>query len=206
MEASKLSVANVTRNPYHPADSAPHMRTLGLSAFLVSLVVAAGCSKPHACEKPEPANLWAAASEELNPNPDGEPLPTLIRVYQLSEVGELQQASFDELMRDAEGALGDSLLATNEITVFPGRSAFQDFERDPGAKYVVGVAVVRQPSGTSWRAVLPMPMCGESSARPMVRFFVDGYSIQGTIGRENKPEGCKSDDDECLRARTKGTD
>ena len=180
------------------------MRTLGLSTFLIPLVVVAGCSKPHACEKPEPANLWAAGGEGLNPNPDGEPLPTFIRIYQLSEVGELQRASFNDLMRDAEGALGDTLLATNEITVFPGRSAFQDFERDPGAKYVVGVAIVRQPSGTSWRAVLPMPLCGGSSARPMVRFFVDGYDIRGTIGREKKPEGCNSDDDECLRKQAKG--
>lgn len=158
------------------------------------------------CSKPEPANLWVSAGTDLNPDPAGDPLPTLVRVYQLSALGELDQASFKQMMTQPEEVLGETLLATEEITVYPGRSSFRSFERDPGANYAVGVAVVRQPSGSSWRAVLPMPSCGRNSAHPMLRFVVEGYAIRGTVGRESSPEGCKDEDADCLRERASATD
>jgi hypothetical protein len=35
----------------------------------------------------------------------------------------------------------------------------------------------------------------------MVRFVVDGYTIEGASDRESSPEGCKDEDTECLRER-----
>jgi len=162
-----------------------------------------GCNKSTVCTIPEPANLWVRGTHELNPDASGDPLPTLVRVYQLSNLGELEQASFEQMMQKPAEVLGDTLLATEEVTVYPGRSAFRSFERDPGANYVVGVAVVRQPSGNQWRAVMTMPSCGKNAgARPMLRFLVDGYAIEGTVNRDSKPEGCDDDDDECLQERS----
>lgn len=170
---------------------------------MLSLVAA--CSKPAVCSQPEPANLWIQGSEDLNPDPSGDPLPTLVRVYQLSNLGELEQASFEEMMQRPEEVLGDTFLGMEEVTVYPGRSTFRSFERDPGANYVVGVAVVRQPGGTQWRSVLQMPGCGKRAGdRPMVRFFVDGYAIEGSIARESSPEGCKDEDTACLQERAGG--
>ena len=169
---------------------------------LAAIVVMVGCNKSTVCTVPEPANLWVRGTADLNPNSSGEPLPTLVRVYQLSNLGELEQASFEQMMQRPEEVLGDTLLASEEVTVYPGRSTFRSFERDPGANYLVGVAVVRQPGGTQWRAVLPMPTCGRKARdRPMARFVVDGYTIDGTLERDAKPEGCKDEDTECLRER-----
>ena len=174
-------------------------RTLAWVCFGLAFTA---CNKPTVCTVPEPANLWVRGSAALNPDASGDPLPTLVRVYQLSNLGELEQASFEQMMRKPEEVLGETLLATEEVTVYPGRSTFRSFERDPGANYVVGVAVVRQPGGTQWRAVLSMPTCGKKAkARPMVRFVVDGYTIEGAIDRESTPEGCKDGDTECLRER-----
>ena len=168
-------------------------------------VAVGACNKSVVCTKPEPANLWMQGGSGLNPDANGHPLPTLVRVYQLSNLGELEQASFEQMMRNPEEVLGDTLLASEEVTVYPGQSTFRLFQRDPGANYVVGVAVVRQPSGTQWRTVLAMPSCGKrAGARPMVRFLVDGYTIGGTIGRDSDPEGCNDDDSECLRERADG--
>lgn len=173
-----------------------------LAILVATLLGLAACKNSTVCAVPEPANLWVRGAADLNPDTSGDPLPTLVRVYQLSNLGELEQASFEQMMRGPEEVLGDTLLATEEVTVYPGRSAFRSFERDPGANYVVGVAVVRQPSGTEWRAVLPMPSCGKrAGARPMVRFSVDGYTIDGAIAREDSPEGCKDEDSECLTER-----
>jgi len=171
--------------------------TFALAAFL------AACAKSSVCTVPEPANLWIQGSDSLNPDASGEPLPTLVRVYQLSNLGELEQASFEQMMTSPDEVLGETLLAAEEVTVYPGRSTFRSFERDPSANYVVGVAVVRQPSGSQWRSVLSMPSCGKGSgARPMVRFSIDGYSIDGRVGREGKPEGCDDGDTACLEGRT----
>lgn len=175
------------------------MRTvLGFALFCLL----AACTKSSVCTVPEPANLWVQGSYDLNPDASGDPLPTLVRVYQLSNLGELEQASFEEMLAQSDEVLGETLLATEEITVYPGQSTFRSFERDPSANYVVGVAVVRQPSGTQWRSVLTMPTCGkDSGTRPMVRFTLDGYSIEGRVGREDKPEGCDDGDTGCLAKR-----
>ena len=169
---------------------------------LAAVLTLAACNKSTVCTVPEPANLWVRGSTDLNPDASGDPLPTLVRVYQLSNLGELEQASFEQMMRRPEEVLGETLLASEEVTVYPGRSTFRSFERDPGANYVVGVAVVRQPGGTQWCAVLSTPTCGKKAkARPMVRFLVDGYTIEGAIDRESSPEGCKDEDVECLGER-----
>lgn len=169
---------------------------------LVAVFAISACNKTAVCAKPEPANLWVRGAADLNPDASGDPLPTLVRVYQLSNLGELEQASFEQMLQRPEEVLGETLLASEEVTVYPGRSTFRSFERDPGANYVVGVAVVRQPGGTQWRAVLPMPTCGKrSGARPMVRFVVDGYAIDGAIDRESNPEGCNDEDAVCLGQR-----
>ncbi|NNE18552.1 MAG: type VI secretion system lipoprotein TssJ [Myxococcales bacterium] len=174
----------------------------GSLACLCGALLLVACNKPTVCTVPEPANLWVQGSARLNPDPDGEPLPTLVRVYQVSNLGELEQATFEEMMRQPEDVLGETLLATEEITVYPGRSSFRGFERDPGANYVVGVAVVRQPSGNQWRTVLSMPGCmTKGGARPMVRLMVDGYTIEGAINRDEDPQGCDQDDSACLSAR-----
>ncbi|MEM9191862.1 MAG: type VI secretion system lipoprotein TssJ [Myxococcota bacterium] len=175
--------------------SRPSVRLLALLAALT------GCKGGDVCTKPEPANLWVSGADDMNLDPEGGPLPTLVRVYQLSSLGELSRASFADIMGNPQAVLGDTLLGTEEITVFPGKAAFRAFERAPGANYAVGVAAVRQPTGTSWRAVLPLPKCGRDSAQPMLRFFVEGYSIRGTVGREGNPEGCKDENAECLRER-----
>ncbi|MEM7137424.1 MAG: type VI secretion system lipoprotein TssJ [Myxococcota bacterium] len=169
---------------------------------MASILALTACNKSTVCTKPEPANLWIQGSEELNPDASGEPLPTMVRVYQLSNLGEIEQVSFEDMIRRPDDVLGETVLGMEEVTVYPGRSAFRSFERDPGANYVVGVAVVRQPSGTQWRKVLQTPSCPKrGSDRPMVRFMVDGYTIDGSLGREAKPEGCDDGDAQCLNDR-----
>lgn len=172
---------------------------------LALMLAVSACNRSTVCTRPEPANLWVEGSSNLNPDSAGDPLPTLVRVYQLSNLGELEQASFEQMMRTPERVLGNTLLATEDVTVYPGRSTFRSFERDPGANYVVGVAVVRQPRGDQWRAVLKMPSCGKKArARPMVRFKLDGYTIAGSIARDESPEGCDHEDSVCLEGRADG--
>jgi type VI secretion system protein VasD len=182
------------------------MAMLRISVITGLALAVLACNRSTVCTIPEPANLWVQGSDRLNPNASGDPLPTLVRVYQLSNLGELEQASFEEMMQRPEEVLGETLLASEEVTVYPGRSTFRSFERDPGANYMAGVAVVRQPSGASWRTIITMPTCGKKAKeRPMVRFVVDGYSIEGRIGRESDPEGCDHDDIGCLLDRSSGS-
>ena len=162
-----------------------------------------GCAGGKVCTGGEPANLWVSGSERLNEDASGRPLPTMVRVYQLTGLGEVEMASFEQLLGAPDRIFKDTLLATEELTVYPGRSAFRAFEREAGAQYVVAVAAVRKPSGDQFRSILALPRCGESSVRPMVRFVIDGYRIQGSVQREKKPEGCKDEDAECLVERAK---
>jgi hypothetical protein len=122
-----------------------------------------------------------------------------VRIYQLTDVSNLQFASFEQVWRDPEGTLGEALVKAEELTIYPGQHAFRAFERDASANYLVGVAIVRRPVGVSWRSVLELPMnaserrCAamqsEEEGPPLpqisrVLFRVDGYRIEGEVQLE----------------------
>jgi len=165
------------------------------------LVLAAACGSPQRppCDLPEQGDLLIYATDRLNPDESGRSLPTIVRIYQLTDVSNLQFASFEQVWRDPEGILGDTLVKAEEITIYPGQHAYRAFERDATANYLVGVAIVRRPVGVSWRSVLELPMnaserrCAamqsEDEGPPLpqisrVMFRVDGYRIEGEVQLE----------------------
>jgi type VI secretion system protein VasD len=112
---------------------------------------------PQACDARESAGLHIAADDTLNLGLDERPLPTLVRVYQLRNLGRAETASFAELTEHADETLGDAMLSMDEMRLYPDRSIDTDFQRNPDASYVMAVAVVRRPSGNSWRTILELP-------------------------------------------------
>lgn len=179
----------------------------------------AGCAgtQAPACEIPERGNLLIEATDRLNPNADGEALPTIVRIYQLSGLGSLELASFEDIWRSAEDTLGETLLVADEVTVYPGQRLRRTFERDPAANFIVGVAIVRRPAGLSWRTVLELPTSAEAQrcaalqedpeeAPPQpsvsrVSLRVDMYTIEGNMLLDSGTGDCAAGDLECVRNR-----
>lgn len=83
-------------------------------------------------------------------------LPTLVRVYQLSDSKALDLATYEGLMSGDEGLLGGALLDKRAVVVKPGAGAQLSVPMDPQARVVALVALFRSPDAQldTWRLML----------------------------------------------------
>jgi type VI secretion system protein VasD len=107
-----------------------------LSVILLLLFLAAGCSGPR-------VKVAMSATANLNLNEFDEPLPVVIRLYQLSDNKAFEQAAFEELWKKDLVTLGDALLTKERLT----------YPRHDQARYVGVMAIFRRPGSESWRSV-----------------------------------------------------
>lgn len=109
------------------------------------------------CATPEPMSLLLRGAERLNPGEKGEPLATVVRVYQLKGSNKIADAGFEELLDNDKTLLADDLVETQELTLHPGERVELPVARGDGAQYLAVVGLFRQPSGTSWRVLYHLP-------------------------------------------------
>lgn len=183
--------------------------------LLVSaLLVGCGGAQSPSCDPPSSLVLTIEAARRLNPDPRGRSLPTVVRIYQVTEAGPVETASFHEMWRTPEEVLGEGLLGTDEVTIYPGRRIVRGFERNPDANYLVAMALYRNPAGVSWRTILELPPTpGEQACAaqaggadedevpdpvvPHILVELDTYRVEGSmeLHRVDEP-GCVGAD--CL--------
>lgn len=194
-------------------------KTLTIFA-LAACGVIAGCGGNNArpsCDAQENANLRIRATDRMNPDEDGRPLPTVVRIYQLGNIGQAETATFEELWQNDEETLGDAMLGKDELTMFPDTNVSREFERNPDANYIMGVAIVRRPTGVSWRTILQLPppaseaQCAALQENPeeappepptvKLAFELDDYQIEGAVRLEYPPPPCDEGDVICLAER-----
>lgn len=133
-----------------------------------------------------PTKMKLEATERINPNSAGEALPTVVRLYQLSEIVKVEEADFAAIWEAPKETLGADLVQVQEFTLFPGQTELVDVSLAPNARFIVGVAIFRRPTGNQWRSVIPLPasdkLCGAYAAKgapnPAVLFRFDQYRIE----------------------------
>ena len=141
-------------------------RVAGLAApiaAIVALVTGCGHDPPPPppplapCTEPEAFGIRLTASSRLNPGEHGEPLATVVRVYQLKRPEKLTGASFDDILDHDKDALGADLCEVQEVTLSPGETIPRAVKRAQDAGFIAAVALYRKPSGNAWRAVKQLP-------------------------------------------------
>ena len=154
---------------------------------------AAGCFRNTRgpCDTPPPFHVQLVASGRVNPDAQGQPLPTAVELFQLKGVASLEKTDLNEVLRAPKEALGEDLLRADELRVDPGQSVCQWVGRDPKTTYLAAVGVFRQASGTSWRALVPVPQLPTDQCVPVqperkdrptekdlaVRLYLDDFRI-----------------------------
>lgn len=83
-------------------------------------------------------------------------VPTLVRVYQLRDNRAVERAGYDRLVGNDESVLAGSLLDNRSVVVKPEDGVQLNVPLDPDARYVVVVALFRQPDvgSDTWRLTL----------------------------------------------------
>ncbi|MGZ3417815.1 MAG: type VI secretion system lipoprotein TssJ [Polyangiales bacterium] len=183
------------------------MKSLGTIAALAIVagvlgagsLLGAGCrSETVAIREPKKCQLSTVgmtvlASPNINPNAAGEPRPVVLRIYQLKNDVNLQNASFEQIWKDDKTTLGDDLVKVDELSVFPNSRSDIKFERDDTASYVVVVALFRNPKGKSWFASFelpPAPGKGECGGAPPVPSASGSACPDGSCG-DNAPKNTR---------------
>lgn len=128
------------------------VRRIALAMFtaIVASLGATGCSTSA-------MNMQVASTANLNMNEADEPLPVVLRIYQLSQAEGFRAASFKELWRKDLQTLGNALLVKEEIVVDPAQTRRIDISRHENVKYVGVVAIFRQAEGEQWKSLTRVP-------------------------------------------------
>ncbi len=146
-----------------------------LVAALLAAAAVPGCFLWSSGEStPGPIKVSIRASKRLNPDEQGQSLPTVVKVFQLKSPGKAEGADFDGLYRREKETLGEDLVQVDEMVIGPDQEETRTLARDKAVKAVAVVAVFRRPAGTSWRSIVELP--GSSGAE--LSFVLEDYHIE----------------------------
>jgi type VI secretion system protein VasD len=176
------------------------------TALLAGSLALHGCPEVTPIVRPEPTcvvpkalELEIETSDRVNLDADGRPLPTILRLYQLTNISSLQSSAFDDIWERAKEVLGPVIVQTDEMTVYPGQIVAKRIERDEKADFLVGVAIFRNPVGSAWRTIQEFPMPGDPckerhdpKAAPTlrdlrIRLFLEAYRIESVNNYKGLP-------------------
>lgn len=185
-----------------------HGITLG-TCLLVLLGQACAASRPT-CKVPTAVELEVETSDRVNRDAEGRSLPTLLRLYQTRDLSRVQMASAEDMFEAAKDTLADTLVAQDEMTLYPGQIVVRRFERVEQADYLIAVALFRSPLGSAWRTIQEFPMPGDPCAEQdddkaapklsdlRVRMFLEDYRIESTVNYYALPRrSCAQGDRRC---------
>jgi type VI secretion system protein VasD len=155
-----------------------------LVASVVASAASFGCGSavvapkaPEKC-KPQTLSLSFLASPRINPTPEGQPRPLVVRVYELKADERLLNATFDQIWHDDKTVLADDVVKMQEVEVYPATRADLKIERAPPVNYIAAVALFREVKSRSWLTTIDLPPVPED----------------GKCG----PASCTDDDEDCL--------
>jgi type VI secretion system protein VasD len=101
--------------------------------------------------------LHIQAAADLNLDEEGNPLPTVVRVYQLNGDLAIRNLDFTELWEDHETALGDEYISDKEFQIYPDSTEIIKLTPENGVRYILAFGVFQQPVGNTWYRVYEVP-------------------------------------------------
>jgi len=132
-----------------------------LGAICFFVILFSGCSflKPDKREElPVPLEITLGAAERVNPSVNGRPSPIAVRLFELTKETKFSAAGYVDLMaEDAKTALGEELLTSEEFVLLPGEVRVIRKHAALDSRFLGIVAGYRDLSGSTWRAVEPLP-------------------------------------------------
>jgi type VI secretion system VasD/TssJ family lipoprotein len=190
----------------------PSSRAVGLSAarrspfaapalaFLIAAALAtqAGCRRKGKDDSQEPAcdpakaewslHVVVQPSPSMNLDDQGQPLDTVLRIYELNSDLNTAALDFEEVWSKGGAVFGDALVNETEVTIFADRDFIHDIKPDPKTTHVLAAAIFRKPVGNTWYRVYKVPtdhgeaLCAQPGVEiPDPCFFVvlDANQVDG---------------------------
>jgi type VI secretion system protein VasD len=120
-------------------------------ALALGLVACGGSAPP----KPTPTKASLVVAGDVNPDASGRASPVVVRLYQLKEEGEFDNAAFFALFDKEQETLGASLISREEYELKPGDTRTLELKIAPEAHYLGAIAGYRDINNAKWKSLLP---------------------------------------------------
>ena len=119
-------------------------------------------------------DMFATASNSLNPDLGGRPSPIVVRLIELRHPAAFENADFFALYQNPRQALAPDFVTQEEFELRPGSWRALKVHVQPGSRYVGVLAAYRDLQETRWRQVIPL----EEQALHKVRLHLDDQGVR----------------------------
>jgi len=127
-----------------------HFRSAIILVFAIAVAcLTSGCGKPR-------IDLAVASQPNVNPDHSGRPSPIVVKMYELRGDLAFKQNDFYILFHEPVKALGNDLIAADELVFVPSEARIVSYEPMPDTRFVGIVAGFRQIERALWRAIIPV--------------------------------------------------
>lgn len=134
------------------------LRRAGIGLALL-LFVAVGCRSPQpVVVAPEPVRLTIVGAPDLNSagSESGAALSARVRLYELAGETNFKTSTLESFWRDDTAALGQELVASRQILLYPDSSEVVVIQPGADTRYIGVAANLRLPDPQQWRQVFPV--------------------------------------------------
>lgn len=162
------------------------------TALLCMVVIVTSACSSTASRVPYPYRIELVADAALNPDAQGRPSPLQVTIYELSAPTNFETVDYFTLQGNARTALGEELVATEQIMLRPGQHHV--IER-PGnlQTRVVGIAAAyRNLDESRWRTTIVLPEPQKTNVYKVWQFSPGEEQLTVTFGRQALEVGERS--------------
>ena len=130
---------------------------LGAPVGLALATLLAACSSAPPPPPPTQVVLALAATPDVNPAPNGQGAPVVLRVYQLASTTAFKGAEFFDLFNQDQATLKTDLVKRDDVTLAPGQSKTLTLSPTDPTKAVGVFAAYRDYTKAVWRVSADIP-------------------------------------------------
>ena len=136
-------------------------RILGVYGIIALLALSA-CSMGGLFSSEPRVGITLQASANVNPNPEGQASPIVVRLYELKSLDAFSGEDFFALYDNEKSVLGEQLLAKEEIELKPGETRQIAHEVNPATRFMGVIAAYRDIDHAKWQASFPVGESGKT--------------------------------------------
>jgi type VI secretion system protein VasD len=122
-------------------------------------------------------NYFITASADINPDIAGRPSSVIVRIYQLTNKINFENASYDALFESNHNALGTEYINLDEYLIDPNTRKEVELKISENAKYIGVVVGYRSTDMVTWRTIKAVPE-GSFWRNSGIEFKIDKLSVR----------------------------
>lgn len=124
--------------------------------LVVLLMLCGGCSALSPYSTQTRLDIGLTGSHQLNPDLNGRPSPTVLRLLELKHPAAFQSLDFFSLYERSKDVLAQDLVASEELELRPGERVDLKLKVGPASRYVGVLAAYRNLPEARWRYVIEL--------------------------------------------------